>query len=737
MTKPKKKIAVLGGGMAALTAVYQLSQYEKYDIDVYQIGWRLGGKGASGRNPEKGDRIEEHGLHVWLGFYDNAFSIMHKVYEELDRAKADPLSRMYKQDKSGIEYSDPLNAFTSVNRLNMLETTPSGERKPWHIEFPTNSLEPGLHDEAISLWDYVDLALKWIIRDLFGDLFEPEGCLKRVASFFQRNKYDAFATLPEKIVKPTDEVRRVLADRNINKVVESENREKVLWHIIYQLLNALGSDVDKHSSEDHSVLVWLLKEVMNEWWERIKDTINTNDDERRKWVLTYLATSYIAGCLESQVLYKGFNQLNDMDLREWFYTIQLVEDPLANELAIQSAPMQTLYDLAFHYEGGNTDKPRLAAGIAIEILARLALGYKGSVLYFMNAGMGDTIFAPLYQLLKRRGVKFHFFHRVTELGLSEDKKSVQTVKISRQVNLNVGEYEPLILVKDLACWPNNPIYAQIVEGEQLKKDGVNLEHAWNTWKDTGGELTLDAEKGDFDHVILGITLATLPPITQQLKENDNWKAMLGGIKTVQTQAVQIWFNRDAKALGVDELRPVVGAYVEPYSSLSDFSHLLSRENWPENGPKHLIYDCGVMDDLPDETQPKANKRVRKNALEFLNNDARGLWPKATNPQNPNGLDWNALYAADDIKDENRLDAQYLRANVDPTERYVLSLPETIHYRIKANESGFDRLILAGTWTNLGFNIACIEAAVISGMQAARVLTGEPAHIVGENYKELL
>ena len=31
--------------------------------------------------------------------------------------------------------------------------------------------------------------------------------------------------------------------------------------------------------------------------------------------------------------------------------------------------------------------------------------------------MGDTIFTPFYQVLKRRGVKFKFFHAVTNLGL--------------------------------------------------------------------------------------------------------------------------------------------------------------------------------------------------------------------------------------------------------------------------------------------------------------------------------
>src|SRR6201992_597945 len=70
------KVAVLGGGAASLTAAFELTApelAEKYDVTVYQMGWRLGGKGASGRNAAVHDRIEEHGLHLWLGFLDTAF----------------------------------------------------------------------------------------------------------------------------------------------------------------------------------------------------------------------------------------------------------------------------------------------------------------------------------------------------------------------------------------------------------------------------------------------------------------------------------------------------------------------------------------------------------------------------------------------------------------------------------------------------------------------------------------
>ncbi len=78
-----EKIVVLGGGTSALTAVYEITNKanwkEDYDITIYQLGWRLGGKGASGRNRKTANRIEEHGLHLWFGFYDNAFDMIQRV----------------------------------------------------------------------------------------------------------------------------------------------------------------------------------------------------------------------------------------------------------------------------------------------------------------------------------------------------------------------------------------------------------------------------------------------------------------------------------------------------------------------------------------------------------------------------------------------------------------------------------------------------------------------------------
>ncbi len=703
-----KKIAILGGGMSSLTTAYQLSQHPEYDITVYQMGWRLGGKGASGRNPDRADRIEEHGLHVWFGFYENAFSLMRKVYTELGRDANAPLATVD-------------DAFKPVNELNMKELW-NGKRLSWNVQFPHDNLRPGMGGEAATVWSSVDLIIRWVIEFSEGD-FDSSNPGAGVAG----EKDHPRKELPHWI----EEIEET-AEEVANGVVRAEawllRQALKLWSKL-----AAGEAPAKHH---HAVFGWLMERAMTHLWNRVKDQVETDDNARRHWTLVCLAATTFTGLIRDEVLTHGFSPLDDTDMTDWFFKHKLVDDDRANEIAYRSAPVQTVYDLFFHYVDGDTDRPAISAGIALRSLLLILIGYKGSVLWFMQAGMGDTVFGPLYEVLRRRGVKFKFFHRVTNLGLSKEKgvKGVETIEISRQVNLNVGEYQPMVMVKDLPCWPSYPLYDQIVEGAELKAKNINLERSpeYSNWKDTGGTVTLKAGE-DFDEVVLGITLAALLPITGELRAaSEAWDLMCDKIKTVQTQAIQVWFNKDAEGLGMDQPRPVVGAYVEPYASLTDFTHLIKMENWrPEQDVKHLTYSCGVMQIKPGETQPEANARARTGGLDLLNHHAAPLWPKATAPGNPEGLDWSAVVAPDEVTGEDRFDAQYIRANIDTNEQYVQSLPDTNQYRLKTDGSGFERLILTGTWIDCGFNIACIEAAAISGIQAARVLTGEPGHIVGE------
>ena len=104
MKRPGGKVVILGGGMAGLSAAWRLSEpgwRDRFDsITVYQRGWRLGGKGASSRGAN--GRIEEHGLHIWLGSYENAFGLLRECYAELDRATTDPAAPIQTWDEALI-----------------------------------------------------------------------------------------------------------------------------------------------------------------------------------------------------------------------------------------------------------------------------------------------------------------------------------------------------------------------------------------------------------------------------------------------------------------------------------------------------------------------------------------------------------------------------------------------------------------------------------------------------------
>ena len=128
----REKLVILGGGAAAITAAFELSRpgwRERFEsITVYQVGWRLGGKGASGRG--RHGRIEEHGLHLWLGFYENAFRVMQDCYAELGRPPGAPLAR----------WDD---AFKKSSRV-VLEDPHRGTWAHWPILYPEDDRVPGV-----------------------------------------------------------------------------------------------------------------------------------------------------------------------------------------------------------------------------------------------------------------------------------------------------------------------------------------------------------------------------------------------------------------------------------------------------------------------------------------------------------------------------------------------------------------------------------------------------------------
>jgi len=151
----------------------------------------------------------------------------------------------------------------------------------------------------------------------------------------------------------------------------------------------------------------------------------------------------------------------------------------------------------------------------------------------------------------------------------------------------------------------------------------------------------------------------------------------------------------------------------------------------------VAYFCNVLADSipPPRGFAQAWLEEQKNlvmaqATRFLTYDISEIWPQAVHPFT-GALDWELLVAPGASSPEERLSAQYLRANVEPSERYVLSVPGSGRYRIAPGDTGFSNLYAVGDWTACGLDAGCVEAAVISGMLAANAIQeahGDPADV---------
>ena len=139
--------------------------------------------------------------------------------------------------------------------------------------------------------------------------------------------------------------------------------------------------------------------------------------------------------------------------------------------------------------------------------------------------------------------------------------------------------------------------------------------------------------------------------------------------------------------------------------------LIPMEDWPDGGrPGAIAYFCGSIDAPwpPDRPWPEYLAHHLADAR-----DAADAFIERHLPQLLPGLAGRPELVMD----------QYLRINVDPSDRYVLCVPGSDRFRLRADESGYDNLVLAGDWTDNGINAGCIEAAVMSGLQAANALLG--------------
>ncbi len=706
------EVAIVGGGCAAITTAFELTRPEhrgRYHVTVYQLGWRLGGKGASGRGPA--DRIEEHGLHVWMGFYENAFRLMRECYAELGR------------DPARYRIADWHQAFTPDPLIGVVDRTGSGVERNWMAHFPPGPGLPG---------DPLDDETPFGIR---GYLVRTAGLLQTLLRSCRVPVADAApraGTTPGSGPPPSETVADSVARVMKLGVVATMAGLLEAVRLLESVLGALSRYPD-------SLPMRLLDEITKSARRQIAIVAEQDDETRRLWEIIDLVLAVLRGSIRFGLATdpRGLDAIDDYEWREWLRLNG------ASEAALDSAFLRGIYALMFGYEDGDVGRPRMAAGQALRGAFRMFFTYRGAFFWKMRAGMGDVVFAPFYEVLKRRGVTFRFFHRLENVRLAEasrlrpgERPYVESLDFDVQAEVLGGrEYEPLKDVRGLPCWPSTPGYEQLVDGDRLEQEDVDFESFWDRRR--VGRKTLRVVE-DFDFVVLGVSIGAIPTVCSEIVERDpRWRAMVENVKTVGTQAFQVWLRDDLKQLGWTDSPVSISAFVQPFETWADMPQLLSEESWGVR-PGAIAYFCGV---LPDDAEPpepldrgypkRRREEVRRAAVEFLERDVHHFWPNALRCSE--GFRWELLIdpREDDPArvpvgaDESRFRTQFWTANVNPSDRYVLSLPGTQRFRISPLDNTYDNLTITGDWTECGHNAGCVEAAVMSGRLAAHAIAHLP------------
>lgn len=640
----RTKVAVLGGGPGGVAAAFWLTATpelrDRFDVTVHTLGWRLGGKCASGRNLDHGGRTEEHGLHVLMGCYQEAFAMIRACYAEW-------------QPRTGSPITAWTQALTPAWSAAVQEQdATSGTWSPWTFTLPELPGWPGAGGApsdaelvvalCTALLDLLDGApgLDPVEKDAYPAVLEE---LRAVAQ-------GSLGSTPGELERLAEELRTAAQRMAGGLASPAQDLDRLLTHAL--ILLGLGFSAGRG---------WLV------------DLLGRGD--------------------------AGIDAINELDFRAWLASHG------APDLALDSAPIKALYDLTFAYrngEAGSLDNGSMAAGVTWRFACDLVVGYRHAPFWKVNAGTGDVVFTPLYQVLAARGVTVDFFHRVTSAELAPDGAQLETITISQQASTRSGSYQPFVQVGGLDCWPDQPLWDQLVDGAALREAGTDFEHGPDPVSATSTTLRLGI---DFDAVVLAMPPAEITRIWPTQPTDDRWQAMLTNSHSVATEAFQRWLAPPADELGwsAQSAATIVSAYAERFDSWADMSQQLALEDWAEPAPRSLAYFCGC---LPDEATP----HPREDADAWLAASIAPLWPDVVD--------------ADGHLDPGVVVSRYDRANTVGYERYVQTPAGSVRHRLSPDDTTVANLFLAGDWTRTRYSGGCFESAIESGRRAARAIAAE-------------
>jgi uncharacterized protein with NAD-binding domain and iron-sulfur cluster len=711
--KKRVKVAIVGGGCAGLAAAWHLSRQSDYEVHVYEKSWRLGGKGASVRTED--GRIQEHGLHVWLGFYENAFRMVRECYAEVGRRNWGP----HEGATEKLAHGSFEDAFFPEPHIGVTGRDSSNAWVVWSGHLPPARGLPG--DDLVpdtnpfTLANYL-LRCVGLLKTLMVSAIGPPGDDAPTGEPRpdRRSKVDEVIDLnfAYDLIRAPEPLIEAIARRVRDGTLTVAGAALQAVTIAERMLQELN-----HSPQVVGSALNLLQALAAQARKQLRDVVAVDPALRWKTEIIDIVMTIAVGLYRDRVLFadKGLDAINDIEYREW------LRKHGATNTALESRFLKGIYDFVFAYEGGNQKKPRLAAGVALRGALRMFFTYRGAMFWHMRSGMGDAVFAPLYKVMQLRDrseksarkfaddadgkatgaprklcpVTFHFLHALSKVTLKDGPDGtpfVEELHFRTPGDPKALDERGKNALDHFGCWPADPGHFGVDAGP--------------SWTETPPRV-----EDDFDAVILAMGI-------EDVKRVDGLAKIMAerDVETVATKAAQVWLTADLEALGWYRGTGLVSALDLEFDTWSDMTHTLATERaWRKarsgkaaaaaDRARSVAYFCGVLPESVARRDPgQVKDRVQADLHTMLTKQIARLWPK---------FEYHMLAGR-----------AHVQANATGSERYTLSLPRSIRKRISPLEYLVANMTFAGDWTACGLDVGCVEAAVMSGMLAAHAITGD-------------
>jgi uncharacterized protein with NAD-binding domain and iron-sulfur cluster len=608
----KIRVAIIGGGCAGLAAAWQLSRLPEYEIHVYEKSWRLGGKGASVRGAD--GRVLDHGLHVWLGFYENAFRMMRECYAEVEKRGWGPEADAPEKLAHGrIE-----EAFFAEPHVGVApDPAYRGEWAVWSALFPPADGLPGMPlDEGTNPFTLANYLLRCLnlLKTLMLSMIGPSSPAEPGAPRpDQRSTSDE--AINQKVTVDTTASITLLIERTASLLRAGSLTSAAVLLQAVTILEVWLRDLD-YAPQAVDSAIHLAEAVVAQTRKLLRDFTTIDPQIRMKTELIDIVMTIAVGLFRDRVLFddRGLDAINEFDYRAW------LKKHGATKTALESRFLTGIYDLVFAYRDGDRDQPSLAAGVALRGALRMFFTYRGAMFWHMGSGMGDAVFAPLYKVLlegrKLEGTKhaspvaFHFLHELTKAtyDVSQHKKRyVKALEFTTHGNKAKLDKCSKAALDEFGCWPDTE---ECRFGEAMKEARKSE------------ELRLEKH---FDLVIFAMGVDdfkkvgadNLPEVGGGSTAPARWQKMCDAVKTVATKSAQVWLRNDTRSLGWYRDPGMITALGLSFSTWADMTHVLKTEQVRRGGRASALdqalsiaYFCDV---LPESEIEKLQDDVRNAA----------------------------------------------------------------------------------------------------------------------------